>query len=99
MFTLDTPAPGFVINAFWTLTGVNGEYTAQTSGNTLFTTQEGTFTPYDQLTETQVIGWVQSALGEEGIAQAQGAVDGQIASEMSPAPIPQTPPLPWAPAA
>ena len=28
MYTLDTPDPGYVVNALWQVTGVSGEYTA-----------------------------------------------------------------------
>jgi hypothetical protein len=54
----------------------------------------GTYIPYDQLTQEQVIGWVQSALGETGVADYEARVDAQIESAMNP-PV-ATPPLPWA---
>jgi hypothetical protein len=53
MYTLDTPDPGYVVNALWQVTGVSGEYTASIGGNTQFNSadQEGAFIPYDSLTE------------------------------------------------
>lgn len=99
MFTVDTPDPGFVVNALWTLTGVDGQYTASIGGNSLFTMQEGTFTPYDQLTQEQVIGWVQAQLGEQGIANMEACVQGQIDSMINPPVSPQNTPLPWGQAA
>jgi hypothetical protein len=95
MFTLDTPEPGFVVNALWTLTGVDGQYTASIDGNNQFTVQEGTFTPYADLTQDQVIGWVQAALGPDGIANYEANVNGQIASMQNPPVSPQNTPLPW----
>jgi hypothetical protein len=96
MYTLDTPEPGFVVNVLWTLTGVDGQYTASIGGNSQFTVQEGTFTPYDQLTQAQVIGWVQNSLGADGIANFEANVQGQINSMITPPVSPQNTPLPWA---
>jgi hypothetical protein len=96
MYTLDTPEPGFVVNVLWTLTGVDGQYTASIGGNSQFTVQEGTFTPYSQLTQAQVIGWVQAALGADGVANFEANVQGQINSMITPPVSPQNAPLPWA---
>ena len=91
MYTLDTPDPGFVVNVLWTVTGVDGSNTASIGGNSQFTVQEGTFTPYDQLTQAQVIGWIPA----EQIASAQACVQGQIDSMINPPVSPQNTPLPW----
>jgi hypothetical protein len=96
MYTLDTPEPGFVVNVLWTLTGVDGQYTASIGGNSQFAVQEGAFTPYSQLTQTQVIGWVQDSLGPDGIANFEANVQGQINSMITPPVSPQNTPLPWA---
>jgi hypothetical protein len=96
MYTLDTPEPGFVVNVLWTLTGVDGQYTASIGGNSQFTVQEGTFTPYSQLTQAQVIGWVQAELGADGVANFEANVQGQINSMITPPVSPQNTPLPWA---
>lgn len=92
MYTIDTPEPGFVCNVLWTVTGVDGQYTAEIGGNSQFTVQEGpTFTPYDQLTQAQVLGWIPP----EQIASAQACVQGQIDSLITPPVSPQNTPLPW----
>ena len=97
MYTLNTPAPYFVVNVLWTLTGVDGEFTASIGGNNIFSEQEGPdFIPYDQLTQDIVIGWVQKALGPDGIANYQANVNGQIESMKNPPVSPQNQPLPWA---
>lgn len=95
MWTIDTPDPGFVCNVEWTLSGVDGEYSASVNGGTSFAVQEGTFTPYDQLTEEQVLGWVQAALGPDGVANYESNVQGQINSLINPPVSPQEQPLPW----
>ena len=91
MYTLDTPDPGFVVNVLWTVTGVDGSNTANIGGNSQFTVQEGTFIPYDQLTEAVVIGWIP----ESQIQSAQACVQGQIDSMITPPVSPQNTPLPW----
>jgi hypothetical protein len=94
MYTLDTPDPGYVVNALWQVTGVDGEYTASIGGNTQFNSadQEGAFIPYDQLTEATVIGWIP----ESAITSAQQCVQGQIDSMITPPVSPENTPLPWA---
>ena len=94
MYTLDTPDPGYVVNALWEVTGVDGEYTGSIGGNTQFSSadQEGPFVPYDQLTEAVVIGWIP----ESQIGSAQACVQGQINSAITPPVSPELTPLPWA---
>jgi hypothetical protein len=92
MYTLQQPDPDYVVNVLWTVTGVDGEYTANIGGNSQFTVQEGAFTPYTSLTEAQVIGWIPP----EQIASAQACVQGQIDSMINPPVSPQNTPLPWA---
>ena len=94
MYTLDTPDPGYVVNALWQVTGVSGEYTASIGGNTQFNSadQEGAFIPYASLSEAIVIGWIP----ESAITSAQQCVQGQINSMITPPVSPEAQPLPWA---
>ena len=92
MYTIDTPEPGFVCNVLWTVTGVDGQYTAEIGGNSQFTVQEGAFTPYTSLTESQVL----ACIPPEQIASAQACVQGQIDSMITPPVSPENTPLPWA---
>lgn len=97
MYTVQQPDPNYVVNVTWTLTGVDGTTTASIGGNTMFdSNQSGTFIPYDQLTEAIVIGWVQTSLGEIGIANYEANVQGQINSILNPPVSPENTPLPWA---
>lgn len=93
MYTVQQPDPDYVVNAIWKVTGVDGQYTADIDGNTVFSSQQGSaFIPYDQLTEATVIGWIPS----EQIASAQACVQGQLDSMANPPVSPQNTPLPWA---
>ena len=82
-----------VVNAMWTVTGVDGQYTAEIGGNSQFTITQGEgFTPYADLTEAQVIGWIP----ENQIESAQACVQGQLDSMVNPPVSPTSQPLPWA---
>lgn len=100
LYTIDAGAqePNYVVNCLWSLTGVDGDYTASIDGNTQFeVNQEQTdFVPYAQLTEALVIGWVQDSLGEQGVANFEANVQGQIDSQINPPVSPMNTPLPWA---
>ena len=89
-----------VFSAAWR---VNGEL--EQDGTTYYATvygsqglspyQEGTpFTPYADLTEPQVIGWVQDAMGDSQVAAINANIEKQIQDQITPTVV--TPPLPWA---
>jgi len=81
-----------VINASWNCTGVQDAYSAANSGSIGFLAPEGTFTPYDQLTQEQVLGWVWASGVDKG--QIEANIQEQIDNQINP-PIVQLP-LPWA---
>lgn len=84
-----------VCKAQWTLNGSYADYTNSLSGEAPFVYSEGSsYTPYDQLTEAQVIQWVQNSLGAQFVADAEHSIAENIQAAMSPLPV--TPPLPWA---
>jgi hypothetical protein len=77
----------------WTCAGVDGNFSYSYYGGTSVELDPNEpFIPYDQLTEDEVIGWVQSALGPEGIAEVYAEIDAQIASQQN---APTSLPLPW----
>jgi hypothetical protein len=81
-----------VVNALWTVQGVDDAHTASIGGNTQFTLEQGSsFTPYSQLTQAQVLGWIPA----EQIASAQACVQGQLDSMVNPPVSPAKTPLPW----
>lgn len=83
-----------VFTVHWILSGTDGTYNGSVYGSVGVTVDEGaTYTPYADLTEAQVIGWVQDALGEEQVAAYEANVAQQIADQADPPVV--TPPLPW----
>jgi hypothetical protein len=73
-------ADGFVTTVHYTVSAVDGEFTASAYG-TVGYTEEGAFTPYSQLTESLVAGWVQNSLGKETVEAALAA---QIEAQKNP---------------
>ena len=88
---------GYVVNVNWLLTGTDGTQTANIGGNTQYpvTDAQAGFEPYASLTEATVIGWVQTSLGAQGIANYEANVQGQLNSLANPPVSPVTQPLPW----
>ncbi len=89
-----------VVTAGWLCQGAQTEgsgnaavtYNGSSYGSASFPMPEGTFTPYDQLTQTQVLGWCWA----NGVDQTavEAGVQSQIDGYINP-PIVQLP-LPWA---
>jgi hypothetical protein len=85
-----------VFTAHWRLNGTDGTNTATVYGSVGLTYEEGTpFTPCADLTQAQVVGWVQAALGPEQVQSLTDNVAAQLAAIANPPVV--TPPLSWAP--
>ena len=83
-----------VFNAHWQCVGTDGTYQGYVYGSQSLPAPTGSdFTPYAELTQDQVVGWVKTALGEEQVATYETNVAKQIADQVKP-PV-ATPPLPW----
>ena len=98
-----------VCNVHWRVNGVSSEtysvsnttggstsypYTVTVCGNQLLSYEAGqSFTPFSQLTETIVLGWVQNAIGTNGITEIQNKIDALLNNLINPTVI--TPNLPW----
>jgi hypothetical protein len=84
-----------VFTVFWTLIGTDGTYVGGIQGATgLALDETATFTPYADLTQAQVVGWVKAALGAETVASYEGSVAQKIEDQINPPFV--SPPLPWA---
>lgn len=83
-----------VFTVHWRCNGVDGDYAGTAYGTELVTYVAGEpFTPYADLTQDQVIGWVQDAMGPEWIASIEANVEKQIQDQINPPVV--SPPLPW----
>lgn len=81
-----------VITAGWRCNGTDGQYSSTVYGTCSFPAPEGSFTPYADLTQDQVLGWCWANGVDKDATEAN--VEGQIETQINP-PIIQ-PPLPWA---
>lgn len=83
-----------VFNVHWTLSATDGTYNGSVYGAQIVSLDPAApFTPYADLTEAQVIGWVQAAMGTEQVDAYEANVAQQIADQANPPVV--TPPLPW----
>jgi hypothetical protein len=82
-----------VITADWRCNGSQDQYSGTCYGSASFQPPSGSFTPYDQLTEQQVLDWCFA----NGVDQAaiEANVTAQINDQINPPVI--APPLPWVP--
>ena len=103
MSTLSSPpAPvnEYAVLAQYTVTASNGDtppVTASIDGSAQFavpTTENTDYTPYANLTEEQVLGWIQAE--PNLVENTQANLDGQIQSQITPPITPEVTPLPWA---
>lgn len=86
----------YVVIANYDVVGVDGEYSSSISDSAKFSTDNvDNFTPYDQLTNDIVVGWIKSVLGPDTVANYEESIQGQINNQINPPVTPQNTPLPW----
>jgi hypothetical protein len=80
-----------VFNVHWTCAGTDGTYNASVYSTCTVPGPGNPFTPYDQLTQQQVLGWIWA----NGVDQAatEAAVQTQLDNQINPPVV--TPALPW----
>jgi myo-inositol-hexaphosphate 3-phosphohydrolase len=81
---------GFVVTVHYTVNAVDGDYSASTYGTVGYTQGEGSYVPYADLTEAEVVGWVQESLGKDTVEAGLAA---NIEAQKNPV---QESGLPWA---
>jgi hypothetical protein len=82
----------FIIH--WRVNASDGSYTATSYGTVGVTYVAGAaYTPYSDLTQDQVVGWVQTAMGPEQVASIEAGLATSIANQINPPVV--SPELPW----
>ena len=79
---------GLVTVVHWGATAVDGEASASIV-NTLQVERGDSFVAFDSLTEQEVLGWVQTAVGKDTV---EAALEAQIAAQKNPVKLSG---LPW----
>jgi hypothetical protein len=80
-----------VITVHWSCTGVNGDYSTNVYGTCGVAYGGGGFTPYEDLTQEEVLTWVWANGVDKDETEAN--VERQIQNQINPPVV--TPPLPW----
>jgi hypothetical protein len=81
-----------VFTAHWTCAGTDGTYNASVYSTCAVPAPTGSaFTPYANLTQDQVLGWIWANGVDKAATEA--AVQQQINNQINPPVV--TPPLPW----
>ena len=83
--------PDTVIICHWTCAGTDGTYNASVYSTCSVPSPTGSFTPYADLTQSQVLEWCY-ANGVDKTA-TEAAVEAQLQAQINPPVV--TPPLPW----
>ena len=85
----------YVVIANYEVVGVDGQYTSSIQDSARFSTANvDSFIPYEDLTNSIVIGWIQGILGVDGVANYEQSIQGQIDSQITPPVTPEITPLP-----
>ena len=85
-----------VTTAYYTVTASDGEYTSSNQSLQQFVLDpEAPFIPYNDLTPEIVTGWIQSALGPDGVENTYANLDAQIENQINPPVTVVNLPLPW----
>jgi len=80
-----------VVVAHWSCNGTDGTYNGSVYSTTSFTYTGGSFIPYSELTEQDVLGWIWTNGVDKDATEA--AVSQQIQNQIDPPII--SPKLPW----
>ena len=76
---------GFCHTAHWTVTRVDGDYSASSYGSQSLKTEDiKDFVPFDEVTSEMVDGWVKDAMGEETVTSIEESLDQQIEDQKNP---------------
>jgi hypothetical protein len=71
-------ATGIVVSAEFTVTASNGNASFTTNNQTAFPYPKADPTPYDDLTEADVIVWIQELVGSQANSQADAELEAYI---------------------
>ena len=82
-----------VITADWRCNGTQDQYSGTCYGSSSFAAPSGSFTPYEDLTQDQVLGWCYANGVDKSAIEANVSL--QIENQINPPII--APPLPWVP--
>ena len=80
-----------VVTADWRCTGSQDSFSGTCYGSTSFSAPSGSFTPYNELTEQQILGWCFASGVDQAAIEANVSL--QIQNQINPPVV--SLPLPW----
>lgn len=85
-----------VVIVQWLYTGTEGGYSATIGGSCNYgVNPHQPFTPFNELTEQEVIRWVTSSISPQQLTNLQSNIQQKIEQQKNPPPLPEPQPLPW----
>lgn len=83
-----------VFNVFWRVNAYSDALQSTLAGQQAVQLEPNEeYTPFNQLTQAQVISWVKSAMGQGRVAEIENNLSSLIQNQTKPPVI--SPPLPW----
>jgi hypothetical protein len=80
-----TPPSGEVYTIHWTVSlEEQGESAGAYGSIGLGGAEASSYTPFDEITKDQAIGWVKQTLGDEQVASIEAALEAQIQQKLNP---------------
>jgi hypothetical protein len=75
-----------IFNVHWRLTGEdeNGNVGSVYGTQSLDTSDLSSFTAFEDITEEQINGWIETAMGSEEVQAKKDAIDAQIEEKINP---------------
>lgn len=75
---------GFVISVSYNVVAVDGTYTVTTYGQVNFAQQPGqAYIPYADLTEAEVVGWIQNSVNNEDGVTLQNQIEPTLQTQIN----------------
>lgn len=90
--THETGQTDVVFSINWLLEATDGMHTVTQPDYTLISYNEEAFTPFESLSEEQVLGWITTTIGEDQIAEFKANLDNKLTSLRVPPSVTKNPP-------
>lgn len=96
---VQSEAPGFVVHILYSMSGDvvfnEKEYRSEVTNFVSFDIKKTEYTPYENLTEKDVIEWVEMSIGSDGVELLKKNIYNDIELQINPPLTPQSEKLPW----
>jgi len=96
LYVLQTPKENFVTKISWQCEGVDSDNYSSKTSDLISDLKEGdSFIAFDDLKESDVVGWIKNILGDEYIANVESSIASRINLLKNPPITAQIKAVPW----